>query len=171
MFENGEKEIFFEKNTFQRNFLRTRRKLFWLFNRRSKKLRWKSEIELWKVNLTARIFSLRYFYGHVEGTLVNTWRLFAQFLEKKPVFLKNSVFIRMFFWPFSLEIWQHCRNYFAESRKTFRSMSENHRKKTFFFKKNFFHRIVPMDAYKKDLTSLPVFFRSLFENDEKKCRF
>ena len=89
IFENGEKEIFFEKNTFQRNFLRTHRKLFWLFNRSREKFAESRNLIYEKVKLTTRFFSIMFFYGHVEGFFDNTCRRFAEFWKKTNVFQKS----------------------------------------------------------------------------------
>ena len=119
MFENGEKEIFFEKSTFHRNFLRTRRNCF-DFSTEVEKNSLKVGIWFMKgVKLTTRIFSIRFFYGHVEGFFDNTWRRFAEFLGENQCFSKKLAFIKVFLWPFTLEIWQHCWNYFAKSRSIF----------------------------------------------------
>ena len=90
MFENGEKDIFFEKNAFQRNFLRTRRKLFRLFNSSRKKFAESRNLIYEKVKLTTRIFSLSFFYGHEEGFFDNTWRVSLNFWKKTNV-LKQLV--------------------------------------------------------------------------------
>ena len=149
MFENGEKDIFLEKSTFQRNFLRTRRKLFWLFNRSRKKFAESWNLIYEKVKLTTRIFSLRFFYGHVEGFFDNTWRRFAEFLEKNQCFSKKLAFVKVFLWPFTLEVWQHCWNYFAKDRSIFAQcpkMIKTNHNILFLSSKNLFHRIVSMDA-------------------------
>ena len=133
MFENGEQGFFFEKSTFQRNFPRTRRKLFWLFNRSRKKFAESRNLIYEKVKLTIRIFSLKFFYGHVEGFFDNTWRRFAEFWKKNQCFSKKLAFIKVFLWPFTLEIWQHCWNYFAKSRSIFAQCPKRIKKITIFF--------------------------------------
>ena len=133
MYENVEKEIFFEKSTFQRNFLRTRRKLFWLFNRSRKKFAESRNLIYEKVKLTTTIFSFRFFYGHVEGFFDNTWRRFAEFLEENQCFSKKLAFTKVFIWPSTLEIWQHCWNYFAKSRSIFAQCPKRIKKITIFF--------------------------------------
>ena len=147
MFVNGEKDIFFKKSTFQRNFLRTRRKLLWLFNRSRKKFAESRNLIYEEVTLTTRIFSLRFFYGHV-GFFDNTWRRFAEFLQKTNVFQKTS-FHQSVPPAFYFGDLATLLNLFCQKPKYFRSMSENDRKKLQFFlylKKNFFHRIVPMNS-------------------------
>ena len=130
MFENGEKDIFLEKSTFQRNFLRTRRKLFWLFNRSRKKFAESWNLIYEKVKLTTRIFSLRFFYGHVEGFFDNTWRRFAEFLEKKPMFFKKTSFRQNVPLTFYFGGLATLLKLFCQRPKYFRSMSENDKNKS-----------------------------------------
>ena len=89
-----------------------------------------------EVKLTTRIFSLRFFYGHVEGFFDNTWRRFAEFLQKTNVFQKKASVHQSVPPAFYFGDLPTLLNLFCQKPKYFRSMSENDKNKSqssFFF--------------------------------------
>ena len=99
-----------------------------------------------------------------EDVSLNFW--------KKTNVSKKLVFIKVFLWPSSLEIWQHCRKYFAEIRNIFAQCPKMIEKiLIFFFWKKLFSWNCVYGLTQKNVGNLPIFFCASIEKDKKSVVF